>query len=138
MTFQDKIIAEFDSKRRIVHLTAESEIRFNEPEDLLILYKDACEILERYTGDGPVYLLVDLARFIVDPSLFGFYAEKSAKLKEKFLYPEGMAGYGFQITRVTVQLSYGDCDKRPPLFKTRREAEEYLENLASIRQSISS
>jgi len=136
MTYQEKMRVEFDPERRIVHLSAEEDIYFQTPEDLEDLYADTCDILGRYTHGTPVYLLVDMANFIIDPSLFEDYGKKSAMVKEKFLYPDGMAGYGFQITRVTVQLSYGNAEKRPALFKTRKEAEEYLVNLEFQRTGV--
>jgi hypothetical protein len=136
MSLQNKIIVEYDPERRIVHLTAAEDIHFSSREDLDELYTFASETLSRHTHESPVYVLVDLARFIIDPSLFEYYAEKSAIIKEKYVYPDGMAAYGFQITRVTVQLSYGDSEKRPPLFKTRREAEEHLAGIEIRRKSV--
>ncbi len=118
-------------------MTAKKDIHFSTTEDLDALYDSLCDILRQYTHDGPVYLLVDLARYVIEPALFEYYTVKSKQIKEKYVYPDGISGYGFQITRVMVQLSYAKTGKRPPLFKSRHEAEEYLFDSEAKRKKMS-
>lgn len=133
MAIRDKISVDFDADRRIASFSTSERLHFSTSEQLQELYQATSAILDEIAGEEPCYVMVDLAKFVIEPALFGDYARLSAKIKEKYLYPDGMVGYGFEITRITVKLSYSGSFERPKLFSTRAEAEKYLESLISQR-----
>ncbi len=134
----NNIIAEFDPVRRILHFTADKVLYFTNRRQLQQLYDDACSLFEKYGGGEKCYMIADLSRFVIEPSQAEFYAQKMGEIKSRYLYPGGLAGYGFEITRITIQMSYNNIpDDQPRLFKTRVEAENYIESLRTARAKAS-
>jgi hypothetical protein len=135
MVLREKLILEFDKERRIVHFSAASVIKFADEADIDELYLTACEILDEFAADGPCCILVDISKFILEPSIFEYYYQRSLPFKEKYLFPGGLAGYGYEITRVTILMGYANLGLTPPIFKTRHEATAYLESVQTNQVS---
>ncbi len=135
MALKDKLIIDFDKERRIVHFSASSVVKFADNDDIDDLYLAACEILDEFTPGGPCCVLVDISKFILEQALFEYYFKKSLLVKEKYLLPGGIAGYGYEITRVTIKMGFASMGLTPPIFKTRHEATAYLESLQTSKVS---
>lgn len=135
MITREQITSEFDSEKRILHLSLEEKhcvrTKAQMEEDFLILYR----LVEEYAAQKPVYLILDITNLVIDPDLAGVYAKCAEKLNSRFVYPNGAARYGSQITRVTVKRAHREyLDNDPALFFTREEAYAYIEN---VRQETS-
>jgi hypothetical protein len=130
MNLIDKYTVEFDPALRIVHLGASELMQFDAPEKLEPWFAALAKILDRFIADGRVYLIIDMGNILFDPSLADVYARHVRAILEKYIYPGGIARYGFQITRVTVRRGYSDHLKETPhIFNTRAEAEAYIKAL---------
>jgi len=130
-----KILVEFAEEERIVHLSATEVLRINTEEKL----NDLCGcVQERLESFGPekVYMIVDLSKFSIEPNLAEVYGQKIAILSEHFLYPEGLARYGYQITRVTIMIAdESDPGLGTGMFGTREEAFRYIRSLIKARSA---
>lgn len=130
MDTSDLMHAEFDSARRIVLLSYPNLIEITDRQNLDQVFAEAAVILTRYAAGGRLYLIVDLHNISIDPSLAEEYSAHVTALSEQYLYPGGIARYGFQLTRVTVLRGYAEVLKlNPNLFNTRQEAEAYISSL---------
>ena len=130
------IIAEFDNDKRILHLTATKVIQVKTKQQLVELCSAVKAKLEKYTDTGRCYMIVDLIKFIIEPKLSDCYAEKIQSIAQNCLYPNGLARYGYQITRIPIMMGHenkimGD----PNLFNTKEEAFEFIESLIQKKSS---
>ncbi|MCK5127861.1 MAG: hypothetical protein KAR42_16510 [candidate division Zixibacteria bacterium] len=75
----------------------------------------------------PLYFITDLAKIRVDPILAEFCVEESRGIAEKYFYPDGIARYGFELSRVALLRGYREfLHTNPNLFSTRQEAFAYI------------
>ncbi len=129
MTISDDLVTEFDSKTRILHLSAKCVLRISDEERLTALCAAVQDALER-RRPGRCYLIVDLTKFSIDPKLSALYAEKILAICERYLFPGGIARYGYQITRVTIKIS---AKERPELdtglFSSKAKAFAHIHGL---------
>ncbi len=134
--YSDIIIGEFDNDKRIFHLTATEVIRVELKEQLEELCSAVFAKLGKYIETGRCYMIVDLTKFIIEPKLSNCYAEKIQTIAQNCLFPNGLARYGYQITRMTVRLGHeSKIDGDPNLFHTKKEAFNFIENLIKQHSS---
>ena len=139
MSYIDKFVTEFDEENSILHLTSSEDIHINSIPQGMEFVKALTSILEKYTSENRCYLIVNIARIAVDPALSQQYAQTIINITEKFLYPDGIVGYGFQITRITSQISHEKnyLPGESRVFSNRQEAYSYIKRLKKTRlQSI--
>ena len=130
MNLVDKYTVEFDPGDRVVHIGASERMVIAAPELLNAWFSALAQILDRFVDGGRVYLTIDVNNILFDPSLAEVYAKNVRTIMEKYIYPGGIARYGFQITRVTVRRGYGDYLKESPnIFNTRAEAVAYIRGM---------
>ena len=126
----EKIIGEFDSDKRIFHLSATEVLRVDTKEQLEELCSAVFVKLGKYMESGRCYMIVDLTKFIIEPKLADYYAEKIQTISQNCLYPNGLARYGYQITRATIRMGHKDkIDGDPNLFGTKQEAFDFINGL---------
>ncbi len=120
---------DFDPQTRIVHLSTHRPVVLASSEQIELQRKVLEDVVCRY-GPEPIYLIIELPRFIIEPSLAFVYANRLATLAHEHVPPEGIARYGLNLTRVTVKMAHSNNLKHDPnLFATRSEAEAYIRSL---------
>ena len=130
MLDRNDLIAEFDEDKRILHLTGHNQIRITTSEEIKKAFGVAEELLIKYTSEERCYLIIDLGKIIISPNLISEYVELSRPFLEKYLYPKGVARYGYQVTRLTVRLSHEKFPEiEPNMFASKVEASEYIHTL---------
>jgi len=135
-SYDKEIIGEFDSQKRIFHLTAKNKIRVMDMEQLDELCMAVQTLLKKNAGSDRCYMIVDISKIIIDPSLAEPYGRKIRQIAQSCLYPDGLARYGFQITRLTVRLSDNENNNfHQNLFSTRKEAFDYINKIIACTQS---
>lgn len=130
----DDIITEFDDKRRIFHLSAKRPLIIKTSAELTDLCNLVRSCLSEHTFNERCYMIVDVAKIVIDPILVTEYMQKVKVLCEHYLYPEGLARYGYQITRVTATIVHQRyLQNDPHLFRNKTEAINYVEGLIEAR-----
>lgn len=129
-------VLKFNPEKMILHLTAREELLVSTPEELQSLCERVRDHLDRHAGGQPCYMIVDISRIVIQPELVPMYAEHMKQLHAGYVYPDGVARYGYAITRVTARAGYermhgGD----PNLFRTYEEACEYIDGLIAVNRS---
>ncbi|HOP07591.1 MAG TPA: hypothetical protein PLF13_09900 [candidate division Zixibacteria bacterium] len=133
--FRNLLEVEYDDTNRIVYLTASETISISCETEMIQLCSTIRETLDQY-GPERLYLVMDLLRFAIEPSLAELYAERVRSLTEDYLYPDGLARYGYQITRVTIMLGAENKKATKDLFFTNKEeACQYIYNRIALRTS---
>lgn len=126
----EEVIGKFDPETRIVHLTARSRIQ---PADLAegkLLGEAVKAIVKRFLSDGRGYLMTDYTNIIIEPKEVEEYSRIIKELMDEYLYPGGIARYGFEISRINAQLAHQEyLGGNPNLFDTREAALAYLKGL---------
>jgi len=136
LTYSDIIIGEFDNDKRIFHLTATEVIHVEPKEQLEELCSAAFGKLGKYVEASRCYMIVDLTKFVIEPKLSNCYAEKNRTIAQNCLFPNGLARYRYQITRMTIRMGHEEkINADPNLFHTKREAFEFIENLIKQHSS---
>ena len=126
----EKIIAEFDPDYRIVHITAKEPLKFSKVEEALAFSKKVQSILNDFLSPGRGYMITDYSKIIIDPGLIDTYGQEMRIIMDTYLYPNGVARYGFEITRITAKMSHANfLGGTPNLFDTREEAFEFIRGL---------
>ena len=126
---------EFDKMTRIAHLTGTKLVSIADQQEMTLLYNWLFGALDAFLPRGRMFLLTDLNKIRIDPLLAKMYAAKSRLLMDKYLYKDGIARYGFELTRVTILHGYRDyLQQDPGLFASRAEAMAYL--YGKMRQTI--
>ncbi len=133
MSMRNALAVEFDDSRRILHLSSSEPLEIREPDQLDVMCHMVHDLLAQY-GPKRLYMIVDITNIAIDPSLSEAYGRKIRKIAEQFLYPGGIARYGYQITRVTVELGLSSDEYRlANLFQSRAAAEQYIDSLIAGR-----
>ena len=123
---------EFDTELRLMEISYRDKVYISNEQQLRNMFVNFEYIIEQYAGVKRVYLLIDVNNLIIEPALSNTYAALAKSICEKFIYPQGVARYGYQITRLTVRQGYMDRIKEDPnLFGTYKEAREYLDRVIS-------
>lgn len=128
----EDLVVDYDPRYRIVHLTARRPVHARTLEDGYCLLEAVSKLLAGCLGTERGFMVTDLSRVIIEPKEIEKYSEGIKKLIDTYLYPGGIARYGFDIGRVTVQLSqaYFSSDTAN-LFKTKAEAVDFLRKLSA-------
>ena len=135
MSYADKITAEFDPEKRILHLQAAERLEISEKTQLDEVCARVSSILMEQCAEERCYMVVNLSCFVIDPSLAVAYGEKMQCIGAEYIYPDGVARYDYEITRVTISLSQTQYNKMPQnLFATRKDAYEYIDGLIEKSQ----
>lgn len=93
------------------------------------------KIMDQYIVDGRFYLIVDMSNLIIEPELTDIYAKHAGAICEKYIFPDGVARYGFEITRVTVRRGHEEyLNKDPNIFNSRQDAYVYINSLIEQKQ----
>lgn len=126
----DYLITDFDKTNRILHLSYRTKIHPTTHKHLQIKFGALRELLGKYTATGRIYLIIDMSNFILEPELKDLYAKEAKRIRDIYIMPNGIARYGFQITRITVRQSYAQhMGEDPNLFYSREEAYLYIHGL---------
>lgn len=126
----DDLVGEFDEQHLIVHLTAKNPIHATTREQGYILSRAVKEILGRHLRQRRGYMITDYSKIIIEPEKVDEYSAEIRKIMETFLQPDGLARYGFEITRVTARLSHAAyLGGSPNLFNTKEDAYRYIYQL---------
>ncbi len=121
---------EFDEARRILHFAYKRTIHPTTPEHLEMKFLALRNLLDQYISSGRIYLIIDMANFILEPELKTKYAELVRGIRDTYIMPSGIARYGFQITRITVRQGYNIyLGESPNIFNSRGEAYAYINSL---------
>lgn len=123
-------VTEFDEARRILHMAYKRTIHPTTPAHLEMKFKIFREMLDQYIPTGKIYLIIDMTNFILEPDLKTKYAELARLIRDEYIMPNGIARYGFQITRITVRQSYNIyLSENPNIFNSCQEAYAYIYSL---------
>jgi hypothetical protein len=123
----DYLVTEFDEKRRILHISYRRKIHPVTDAHVEMKFRALRRILDRLTRSGRVYLIIDMSNFILEPELKAFYGEQARRIRDLYIMPNGIARYGFQITRITVRRGYAEyLGEDPNIFNSREEAFAYI------------
>jgi hypothetical protein len=128
---------EFDPELRIVHFSAKRAVHIRTSEQG-ILIGDALEaILKEHLEHDRGYLVTDIGKIVIEPADVELYASKINALAEKYLYPHGIARYGYAIGRITVRMSHeSNLIRDLNLFATKEEAIAFVKGLEVRRMEI--
>jgi hypothetical protein len=128
---------EFDELRRILHVSAREIVHIRTQAQVRTHFSSVMAMLDGYTQSGRVYLIIDMSNVIIDPELTGIYARYAREVGDKYIFPNGIARYGYQITRVTVRRGYEEyLAESPNLFNSRDEADTYISGLIEKQSAI--
>jgi len=124
------LITDFDEEKRILHISFARKLHPGNEEHVHAIFQDFAGVMEGFTEDGPIYLIIDMTNFIIEPHLKAAYAINAQKICRKYIKPRGVARYGYQITRITVRSSYNQyLGEDPNIFNSREEAFAYIHSL---------
>jgi hypothetical protein len=120
----------FDESRRILHLAHKRTLHPTTPAHLETIFQALRRELDQYISAGRIYLIINMTNFILEPDMKTRYAELARGIRDIYIMPNGIARYGFQITRITVRQSYDRylCES-PNIFNSRGEAFAYINSL---------
>ncbi len=125
-----QMIIEFDKEYRILTISATEKIYSLDEKELCSFGDEVKTIIEKYASPEKCYLAVDLGKIVVDPKITSIYADQIKSLSEKYLYPNGLARYGFGITRLTAMKASHEMNENPNLFRHKQDALTYLKSLS--------
>ena len=124
------LVGEYDEGSRILHLTAKAPIRCTTREHGYLLAKAVKELLAHHLKGQRGYMITDYSKIIIEPLYVDEYSAQIKEIIQTHLYPDGLARYGYEITRVTAQLSHNlYLDSALHLFNSKDEAYQYIQGL---------
>jgi len=125
----------FDRHTNIVEIAYRDDFHINNEKELRQYFSAVSEYLESIKQYGEVYIIVDISNFVVEPNLASTYAELVDVLTRKYLHKNGIARYGYQITRITLKRAYEEyLERNPNIFRTKNEAYKYIESISKKDQ----
>ena len=121
------LVAEFDEKNLIVHVTGINSLNCQTREQGVALGEKIIELIDSCLNGRRGYLITDYSKVIIDPSLVDLYITYINKIKADYLCKGGIARYGYEITRITAKMGHemfigGSLN----LFNTKEEAFEFI------------
>lgn len=132
----EQIAVDFDERYRILHVASRVIIHPTSPEHLGIVFAAFKKMLDKYTATGRIYLIIDMSNIVIEPELRAAYSDYARDIYQKYVYPQGVARYGYQITRITVRSGHGTyLQENPNIFNSRDEAESYIHSMIERHQS---
>lgn len=124
------LCTEFDAGRGVLFLTAMEPLRLGSKADLESFGEAVDCLLKEHFSKKRGFLLVDLQQIVIEPKHLDTYAAGIREFYRLYLRPKGLIAYGFEITRITAQLSHEMYERHEPnIFNTRREAELFIDEL---------
>ena len=137
MLVLDHVCIEYEPDSEIVHLKPNGPIQVSSRDDLETLCSRVRRFMAEHCTNGRCYFMVNITPITIDPAFFRAYGEHIKALLQTYIYPEGIARYGYNITRVTARGgSRGIQTGEPHFFGTEWEAREYLTRLRKYRLDI--
>jgi hypothetical protein len=125
--FARSVKADFDPATRILHVAFTRRIRPGSEKQMAAHFAQFETLVEQYARDGRIYLIIDMTNLIFEPEFQAAYATQARKISDIYIYPKGIARYGYQITRITVRSSYDKyMNGSPNIFNSREEAFAYI------------
>jgi hypothetical protein len=126
----DYLLIDFDEKHRILHIAYRRTIHPTSEKNLDAIFSAFEEVLAEYTKSGRIYLIIDMTNIIIEPELKAAYIARARAIMDKYIFPGGIARYGFQITRITVRAGFDQyTHDNPNIFNSKEEAYEYIYSL---------
>jgi hypothetical protein len=126
----DDLVLEFDDTNKIVHVTAKKPIHITTLDEGEVLCTALNRALSKFLLPGRGYMITDYSKIILEPKHIDIYAEEISKIMEIYLYPDGLARYGFEVSRITARRSHEEyLGGTPNLFQTKDEAFGYIHSL---------
>ncbi len=133
----DYLITEFDPRLRILHVAYRKRVHPTTKEHLDIIFDTFRKKLDQYLDSGRIHLVIDMTNFIIEPDLRLDYVSHAQDITAKYIIPNGIARYGFQITRITVRACYDQyMVDNPNIFNSRDEAYQHIYSLIEKNQNI--
>jgi hypothetical protein len=133
----EDLVAEFDEQYRIVHQTGREVLQIQTLQQAEILAEATDCNLARFLGDEKGYLVTNISKIVIEPSVYELYAAKINELITKYLHPHGIARYGYAIGRVTVRMSHeSNLIRDLNLFATKEEAFAFIKGLELKRSEL--
>ena len=124
------LVFQFDPSTRIVHLTATDPVHITTLEQGYQFVEAVHNAFDRLLGKERGYLITNYGKIIIEPDEIKVYAEEVQKVADKYIYPDGIARYGFEVSRITAKMGYAQYLRtNPNLFETREEAFTYIHDL---------
>lgn len=124
-------IVEYYEEYRLIHVSARNNIDIRTEDDINQLHRFIVEHIEKFNDSEKLFLIIDYGSFIIDPSLVPELARLTSELYQYHLYENGGCAYGHSVSRIAAKIS-GTLNfvSGRHLFKTRKEAFDYIETLA--------
>lgn len=130
----EDVVFEFDRPNRILHVTAKCKVAITTGLELAAMCERVQKSLREVCGDEPGYMIVDISMIAIDPSLVHLYAQHVGGLIGTCIHHDGIARYGYEITRLTARQGHRELqDQDPHLFGTKAEAFDYIHTLIETR-----
>lgn len=127
MLCDDIFAVDFDKEKSIIHIAYKQKVVIETKAQLEAKFSRFQKLLDRYSDGGHLYVIINVSNLIIEPGLSEAYARLANEICEKSIYPNGIARYGYQITRLTVRKGYADHLKgNPNIFASREEAYDYI------------
>ncbi|NMC42640.1 MAG: hypothetical protein GYA46_01860 [candidate division Zixibacteria bacterium] len=127
---------EFDEDSRILHLRGTRFVGITTEERLTAVMEAIRAEMRRHSGSGRMYMIIDVTNLVIPPELSQSYGRLAADIYTAYAFPNGVARFGHQITRLAVRRGYMDfMEDDPHIFGTRAEAEAYIRSLIVRRQA---
>jgi hypothetical protein len=133
------LVGEFDEQRHTVHLTAKNPIHVTTREQGYILSRAVKDILCQHLSHRRGYMITDYSKIIIEPEKIDEYSSEVKNIMDTYLLPDGLARYGYEITRVTARLGHAAyLGGSPNIFNSKEDAARYIDQLreAHIRAGL--
>lgn len=129
---------EFDEESRILYFSGTEFVGITTQERLIAVMEAIRTEMERHSSSGRMYMIIDVKNLVIPPELSGLYGRLAADIYTTYAFPDGVARFGHQLTRVAIRRGYMDyMDDDPHLFGTRAEAESHIRSLIARRRTES-
>ncbi len=130
MSTSTSVQIEFDEIKGIIHIAYTEEYRISEKNELFVMFENLEHYLESLKMSKKIYLIIDISNLIIEPNLAPEYACRAERLTKKYFHKNGVAQYGYQITRIMLMRAYKEyLEKDPNIFRTKKDAYDYIESL---------
>lgn len=121
---------QYDADNSIMYLNLIEKYVFNDPDEFKAYVKCVYSIYDRLAGGKRFYLIIDLQNLVVDQSLLKEYKEMITFMYGHYLYQNGVARFGSQLTRLTIKMGHTEQqDHQPNIFPTKAEAVQFIHAL---------
>lgn len=133
MSLLSSILIDFDSRKNIIHVSYKEEINILTEDDLYSKFNYLEEYIKALGADRRYYLVVDMSNLIINPSLVHQYAMESSRISNTYFHEDGVARYGFQMSRIVVKRAHREnLNGHPRIFSSKKDAFDYIESLIKL------